>query len=128
MADELGALIAADIKTATCSSLEEWQHEGEVPPGIGALTVVLNGSRRPLCIIETTEVIMRPFNQVDSNFAFDEGEGDRSLAFWRAAHQRFFSSSLPKIGLDFHEEMPLVCERFKVIYLAPGSLEGKDNE
>lgn len=115
MADELGALIAAGQKTATCSSLWEWQTEGEPLPEPGYLTIVLDGQGQPLCIIETIDVIIKKFNEVDAQFAYEEGEGDRSLAYWREAHRRFFTRYLPKIGREFSEEMPLVCERFRLI-------------
>ena len=116
MADELGALIAAGTKTATCSSLWEWEAESETPPETGAVTIVLDGSERPLCIVETIEVTIRKYNEVDAEFARQEGEGDLSLNYWREAHRTFFSRSLPKIGKEFSEEMPLVCERFRLIY------------
>lgn len=116
LADELGRLIAAGIKTATCSALWEWEAEGETPPQPGDLTVVLDGAQMPLCIVETVSVAIRPFNQVDAQFAYEEGEDDRSLAMWRQAHIRFFNRSLPKIGRTFSETMPLVCERFRKIY------------
>ena len=116
MAAELGALIAAGIKTATCSAVWEWQAEGQAWPVPGAITVVLGGNAEPLCIVETIEVTVRRYNQVDASFAFDEGEGDRSLAYWREAHRSFFSRSLKSIDRQFVEDMPLVCERFKLIY------------
>lgn len=116
MAEELGQLIAAGVKTATCSSLWEWQAEGEPLPEPGCLTVVLDGKGKPLCIVETTEVTLRNFDEVDAQFAYDEGEGDRSLAYWQEAHRHFFTRYLPKIGGEFQEDMPLVCERFKVVY------------
>ncbi len=116
MAEELGALIAAETKIATCSAVWEWEAEGQSWPNPGFLTIVLDGRDQPLCIVETTEVIVKPYNQVDAQFAYDEGEGDRSLAYWREAHRRFFTRSLAKIGCAFSEEMPLVCERFRVIY------------
>jgi uncharacterized protein YhfF len=116
MADELGELIARGIKTATCSALWEWETEGKPIPHKGLITIVVNGGGNPLCIVETTEVTVRQFNEVDSDFARAEGEGDFSLQYWREAHRNFFSRTLPKIGREFSEEMPLVCERFQVIY------------
>lgn len=116
MADELGALIAAGVKTATCSALWEWEADGEAIPAVGLLTVVLDGADQPLCIVETTEVTVRRYGDVDDAFADAEGEGDRSLRYWREAHWRFFSRSLRRIGREPTEEMPLVCERFGVIY------------
>jgi len=117
MADELGMLIKDGIKTATCSAQWEWEYDGEQWPAPGHLTIVLNGRDEPLCIIEVTEITIRAFDQVDAQFAFEEGEGDRSLAYWRTVHQQFFQQAMSKIGKHFSEDIPLVCERFRVIYV-----------
>lgn len=119
LADELGALILGGEKTATCSALWEWETEGEPITEVGRMTVVLDGRGDPLCVIETTEVEVRRFDEVDERFACEEGEGDRSLAYWREAHRRFFGRTLPKIGREFSRDMPLVCERFRVVYGGP---------
>ena len=116
LADQLGALIVDGTKTATCSALWEYEAEGEPLPKVGAKTIVLDGNNDPLCIVETIEVAVRPYDEVDARFAYEEGEGDRSLEYWRDAHWRFFSRTLPGIGKEPTMEMPLVCERFRVIY------------
>lgn len=116
LANELGGLIVNGTKTATCSALWEWEAEGEPLPEVGLKTIVLNGNNEPLCIIETTEVTVKPYNQVDAQFAYEEGEGDRSLAYWRKEHWRYFSRALPAIGKAPAEDMPLVCERFRLVY------------
>jgi uncharacterized protein YhfF len=116
LANELGALIVSGAKTATCSAVWEWEVEGKAVPQIGLKTIVLDGSGEPLCIIETTEVRILPFDEVDAAFAKEEGEGDPSLEYWREAHWRFFSRALPKIGREADRRMPLVCERFRVLY------------
>ena len=116
MADEFGALIAEGTKTATCSALWEYEADGEPLPETGMKTIVLDGNDDPLCIVETTEVEVRHYDRVDARFAFEEGEGDRSLEYWREAHWRFFSRTMPGIGKEPAMDMPLVCERFRVIY------------
>ena len=116
MADELGVLIVDGTKTATCSSLWEWEDEGELPPETGAVTIVLDGRGEPIGIVETTEVTISKYNEVDADFARDEGEGDLSLRYWQEAHKNFFSRTLVEIGKEFSEDMPLVCERFRLIY------------
>ena len=116
MADELGALIVNGSKTATCSSLWEWEAEGESPYEAGTVTVVLDGRGAPIGIVETTEVTIRKYNEVDADFARDEGEGDLSLRYWQDAHKFFLSRTLHKIGKEFSEDMLLVCERFRLIY------------
>ena len=116
LADELGALVLAGTKTATCSALWEWEADGNPIPQVGLKTIVLDGKDEPLCIIETTEVTVIPYNEVDAHFAAEEGEGDRSLNYWRSAHWSFFSRLLARIGKEPVQDMPLVCERFRIIY------------
>ncbi len=41
---------------------------------MGAKTIVLDGNGNPLCIIETIEMLIRAFNEVDAKFAYKEGE------------------------------------------------------
>jgi uncharacterized protein YhfF len=115
-ANELGALVLAGIKTATCSQLREYEAEGEKIPAVGDLSIIIDWDGNPLGIIETTEITIRPYNEVDASFAYDEGEGDRSLAYWRAAHWRFFAREGAEMGWEPAEDMPLVCERFRLIY------------
>jgi len=116
MADELGALIMSGIKTATCSAVWEWEAEGNPIPEAGYITIALDGRGEPLCIVETVEISVRKYNEVNADFARAEGEGDLSLNYWREAHKDYFSRVLSKVGKEFSEEMPLVCERFRVIH------------
>ncbi|MFG6096347.1 ASCH domain-containing protein [Leptothoe sp. ISB3NOV94-8A] len=115
LANELGNLILAGVKTATCSALWEWEAEGSEIPKVGLKTIVLDGNDNPLCIIATTDVEIRSFNQVNEQFAFAEGEGDRSLESWRQEHWKYFSRVLSKLGKQPTPEMLLVCERFQVV-------------
>jgi uncharacterized protein YhfF len=116
MADELGRLVLNGKKTATCSSVWEWEAEGEAIPESGSIWIVLDGQGKPICITETYEVSLCAYNEVDANFARAEGEGDLTLTYWRQAHREYFSRALPRIGKEFSEGMLLVCERFRVIY------------
>ncbi len=117
MRDELGQLVKQGIKTATASL--EWEYEGEQPlPHVGELSLIVDGKEQPLCIIETTEINIKPFNEVDAQFAHDEGEGDRTLAYWRNAHQNYFVRVCQQIGRTPSETMPVVFERFRVIFNA----------
>jgi uncharacterized protein YhfF len=116
MSDELGALVLSGKKTATCCALWEVEADAEPMPRVGEKSVILDGKGGPLCVVETTEVEVRRFDQVDEQFAREEGEGDLSLEYWREAHERFFSRTLPAIGREFSGEMPLVCERFRMVY------------
>lgn len=119
MANELGQLVLAGTKTATCSALWEWEAEHSPLPTVGLKTIVVDGSGTPFCIIETTEVNICPFDQIDAQFAYDEGEDDRTLESWKREHWKYFSRALPKIGKEPTHNMLLVCERFQIVYRSP---------
>lgn len=127
MADRLGALVARGVKTATCSMLWEYESESETLPREGQLSLLLDGQGRPLCVLETVEVEVRPFDRVDAAFAHDEGEGDRSLAYWRKVHWAFFSRRCEVLGRSPEPSMPLVCERFRVLYTASAGGDPPDS-
>lgn len=116
LADELGSLVLSGVKSATCSAVWNYEAEGEPFPQVGMLWLVLDGRNEPMCVVETIEVTFRKYNEVDADFARDEGEDDRTLESWRAGHKRFFTRTLATIGRNFSEDMPLICERFQVIY------------
>jgi uncharacterized protein YhfF len=118
LADELAALVMQGGKRATAASLWVHQAEGSQPPAPGALSIVTLFDGTPQCVIETVSVDIRPFDQVDAAFAAAEGEGDGSLDFWRRAHQAFFGRELAALGRAFAPDMPVVCERFRVLYPA----------
>ena len=42
---------------------------------VGDLSIVVDGSGRPVCMIETVELEIRPFGTVDEAFAYAYGEG-----------------------------------------------------
>ena len=91
LATELALLVRDGPKRATTGLLSEYEAQGEPLPRVGAYSVVLDGAGEPVCIIRTTRVDTTPFGEVDEEFTWVEGEGDRSLAYWREAHIRFFA-------------------------------------
>ena len=116
MADNLGDLVRRGVKIATASLAWAYEDEDEVYPEAGDFSIILDGRGDPMCIIETTGVEVIAFNAVGEQHAHDEGEGDRSLDYWRKVHWAFFSEECKPIGREPTEDMPVVCERFRLIY------------
>lgn len=115
-ADLLAALVLSGEKTATSSAHALYEAEGEPLPKAGEYSIVLDASDRAVCIIRTQRVSIIPFGQVSAAYAFGEGEGDKSLAYWQRVHRDFFTAELRRIGLSFTEEMLVVCEEFELVY------------
>src|SRR5688500_15476684 len=79
MADELVRLVLTGRKTATCWPFQECELDDP------ALWIICDGSGEPRCVVETVEIMRRRFDEVDEAFAYDEGEGDRTLQYWRSS-------------------------------------------
>ena len=115
-ADEGLQLILAGTKTATSSLLWEYELSGARPPAKGDLSIVLDGRNRPACVVETIWVAIQPFAEADEQFVHDYGEWDRTLATWRKECWDYYSNLCADLGRTPNEDMPLVFERFNVVF------------
>ena len=109
MCDALLKLVRAGKKTATCMALRKVDEEGEALPETGRRDIALDWDGKPALVIETIEVSVRRFRDVDEAFALDEGENE-DLEGWRANHRAYFG----RHG-GFDPDMELVCERFRLV-------------
>jgi uncharacterized protein YhfF len=116
-ADELLALVLNGTKTATAGALWDFETDDEPLPEPGTLSIILDGREHPRALIECTALEVVPFDQVDEEHARLEGEGDLSLEHWREVHERFFTE-VATHDRGFQQDMPVVCERFRVVYQA----------
>jgi len=114
--DELADLVVQGIKTATCSAYDLYQINNEPLPQAGDYSVILNSREEAVCIIQTRRVYVTEFNQVSEEHAFQEGEGDRSLEYWRTVHESFLTKELASVHRSFDGNAKVVCEEFKVVF------------
>jgi uncharacterized protein YhfF len=118
--ERLVAAILSGAKTSTSSLALEYEHEGSALPVVGARSVVVDSEGRPVAVIEVAEVRVLPAGEVEPEFARDEGEGFESVAEWRAAHERFWTSGEFRAAIGRPEFVPdddtlVVAERFRVV-------------
>ena len=114
--DKLAKLVLQGVKTATCSALALYEYENEEIPKAGDYSVILDSDGQAVCIIRTTKVYIETFDQVSERHAYLEGEGDRSLEYWRQVHEEFFTEELKNIQQEFDTKMELICEEFEVVF------------
>ena len=77
-------------KTATAGLYRE----DERPSAPGERYVVEDELGVPRAIVEVTEVRVLPADEIDLQFARDEGEGFESVQDWHEAHERFFERTI----------------------------------
>jgi uncharacterized protein YhfF len=118
LADKLADLVLHGPKRATAGLLLDCELGGEPMPRAGDHSVILSGAGQPVCVIRTTEVQVKPLREADAAFAWDEGEGDRTLTWWRQAHDAYFTRRCAALGVAFSVDLDVVYERFEVVWPA----------
>ena len=114
--DELAALVISGIKTATCSPMYYYDVLKERMPQVGDHSIILDSKNEAVCIIKTTALRICPFDQVDERQAYKEGEGDRSLAYWRQVHEDYLRQVFKGRDVCFDGDTLLLCEEFEVVW------------
>ena len=115
-ADYLAELVLMGQKTATSSAFDLYAVGNEPLPKENEMSVILDSKENAICIIETTKVEVIPFKEVSENHAYKEGEGDKSLAYWRQVHEDFFKDCFGEAGLTFTPDSKVVLEEFRKVY------------
>ena len=106
-ADLLAKLVLEGTKTATASAYDLYAVDNDPLPEVGFYDVILDSKDQAVCIIQIKKVSVVPFK---------EGEGDKSLAYWRDVHEAFFKPYFKECGLTFTPESLIVLEEFEVVY------------
>ncbi|HFN7517734.1 TPA: ASCH domain-containing protein [Streptococcus pneumoniae] len=114
--DLLADLVFKGEKTATASAYDLYVLEDEPLPQVGTFDVILDSQNQAVCIVEITKVSVELFNQVSAQHAFKEGEGNKTLVYWRQVHEDFFRDCLGEAGLTFTPESKVVLEEFRKVY------------
>jgi len=116
-ADECADLVVKKIKQATATSLWWFEKNNESLPKIGNQYIVTDWNGYAKAVVEVTKVEETPYNQITAEFAQSEGEGDKSLAYWKKVHQAYYTREMEPFNESFDENMIIVCEYFKTIHL-----------
>lgn len=115
-ADECAELVCSGIKQATTHSLS-WLHiNNEKMPAEGDLAIVTDWNGNPVAVTKTTKVEIVQFKDITPEYAFIEGEGDKSLSYWKEVHWAYYTRELCEYNLKPTLDMELVCEYFETIW------------
>jgi uncharacterized protein YhfF/RimJ/RimL family protein N-acetyltransferase len=126
LAHELAELVLRGPKRATAGLVEYNARHPEEAPVADGYSVVTEFDGTPRCVIRTVWLQRRALCDVDAAFAWDEGEGDRTLADWMDGHRRYFSRVCPSLGIAFSDSLPVQLERFELLYPFEAALHPAD--
>lgn len=115
-ANELAGLVREGIKRGTTSLYDLYKKDGDELPLPDSYSVITDWSGIAKCIIRTKKVTILAFHDADKELAETEGEGDKSLNYWRQAHLHAFTRELKDYDMVFSENMLIVFEEFEVVY------------
>ena len=116
VADDCAELVVKGIKKATSPSVWWFEKNDEKFPEPGDLAIVTNWKGEPKGIIKTIKVEIIKFKDITPEYAFIEGEGDRSLEYWKKVHWEYYSNEMKEFGESPNDEMDIVCEYFERIW------------
>jgi uncharacterized protein YhfF len=114
--DELVDLVLSGTKRATASLARDYTSGDEPMPQLGDFVIVIDSKETPRCIWRTTEIVVKPFIDVDDAFAWDEGEGDRTRVSWLFDHREYFTDQAAQEGFEMSDEIETVFERFEIVW------------
>lgn len=115
-ANECAKLVKKGIKKTTSHSLLGLQCRKEPLPKVGDFTVVTNWEGKAQCIVRTKAVKFKPFFSIDEAYAELEGEGDKSLEYWKKTHWEYYERELEPFNRVPRDSMIIVCEEFEKVY------------
>lgn len=114
--NELSDLAARGQKRGTTHLRIHFDQERIVMREPGDYWIVTKTTGEPMCLVRITNIDIRPFNQVELAFAASEGEGDLTLEYWRDGHSTYFQEQCERWGVEWREDLPVVCESFDLVY------------
>ena len=121
--DALVSSVLSGAKTSTSALAVGYEIDGEPFPETGQRSAVIDSDGHRVAVIELTDVRVLRLGDVDLQHVIDEGEGDESVAQWRAGHEKLWHSAPVREELgdpDFtvDDDTLVVTQRFRLVYQA----------
>jgi uncharacterized protein YhfF len=118
--DQLVAAVLSGAKTTTSALLIGYEAGNEPRPEVGMRRVVVDSRDEPVATIEYVDVRVLRLADVDLQHVVDEGEGDESVAQWRAGHEEFWHSAeiraeLGDPAFTVDDDTEILAQRFRLV-------------
>jgi uncharacterized protein YhfF len=109
--DRLVELVLSGRKRATAALLSEWEAAGD-PLEVGRRWAVVDSANRRVAVVQTTELRIGTFADVDWDWIVDAGEGEKSVEEWQ---ENYLAQYERMTGARPTLTAPVVYERFRLV-------------
>jgi len=117
LCERLNGYILARQKTGVFSQPEDFP-DGRLPVP-GEFAVLTNFSDEPRCLVRYDECQLMRFGDVGPAHLAIETPALRDLAAWRRFHRSYWEPVLAARGVAYSDDLPIVYQRFTVLYPPP---------
>jgi uncharacterized protein YhfF len=109
--DRLVELVLTGRKRATAALLSEWE-SAQDPLEVGRCWAVVDSAGQRVAVVQTTELRLGTFRDVDWDWIVDAGEGEQSVEEWRERYLDYYQRTT---GTRPAPATPVVYERFRLV-------------
>ena len=115
-ADACADLVVRGVKKATSPSLWWFKTNGIDLPKVGDLFIITDWDGLAKAIIKTSRIDTIAFQNITERYAQTEGEGDKSLSYWKKTHWDYYTREMKAYNTQPTPEMMIVCQQFRTIW------------
>ncbi|MGH6894322.1 MAG: ASCH domain-containing protein [Dongiaceae bacterium] len=116
LCDHVLAETLAGRNRGTASLKGDYEGERGRLPQVGDVAIVTDWAGAPRAVLVTRRIDIRRYADIDEDFARAEDYVTDPLNEWREVHWAYFSRCCAELGRVASLDMPIVCERFELVY------------
>jgi uncharacterized protein YhfF len=114
-------LIGMGDKTGTFTLPWIVEQSGDPMPQVGDAIILISFNGMPKTLLRLTQIEMVAFGDVTEAHTAVDGSPVRALEVWIPLHTAYWNELLRPFGLSVCDEMPVLVEKFEVLYEALSS-------
>jgi uncharacterized protein YhfF len=111
--------IRTDNKHGTFTLPWLLEKTGQPVTKVGTLITLIAYDGRPTMVLRITGNETVPFGAIDERITGLDGPPVRDVKVWKPVHRDFWNGELKKHGLAVSDDMPVLVERFALVYPKP---------
>lgn len=119
--EQVFELIRSGDKTGTFTLPWLVEQTGDPTPQGGDAIILVSFDGTPKILLRLTEIEMVAFGDITEAHTAVDGSPVRALEVWKPLHTTYWNERLQPFGLGVCDDMPVLVEKFEVLYDAPSA-------